>query len=234
MLNVENIDLFYGDAQALEQVSLSVPSGEIVAIVGANGAGKSSLIRTIHGIEKPRAGRIVYEGQDITGWPSHRICDLGIGQVAEGRQIFPSLSVLENLETGAFISRARGKEKDTLERIFALFPRLKERLAQAAGTLSGGEQQMLAIGRCLMGQPKLIMFDEPSLGLAPALVQEMFAVIRGLNDSGMTVVLVEQNVAVSLTMAAHAYVLENGRIVLQGTGQELLNNDGVRQAYLGL
>ena len=234
MLTVENIDLFYGDAQALEQVSLSVPSGEIVAIVGANGAGKSSLIRTIHGIEKPRAGRIAYEGQDITGWASHRICDLGIGQVAEGRQIFPSLSVLENLETGAFISRARGKEKDTLERIFALFPRLKERLSQAAGTLSGGEQQMLAIGRCLMGQPKLIMFDEPSLGLAPALVQEMFAVIRGLNESGMTVVLVEQNVAVSLTMAAHAYVLENGRIVLQGTGQELLNNDGVRQAYLGL
>jgi len=234
MLTVENIDLFYGDAQALEQVSLSVPSGEIVAIVGANGAGKSSLIRTIHGIEKPRAGRIAYEGQDITGWPSHRICDLGIGQVAEGRQIFPSLSVLENLETGAFIARARGKEKDTLERIFAMFPRLKERLSQAAGTLSGGEQQMLAIGRCLMGQPKLIMFDEPSLGLAPAVVQEMFAVIRGLNDSGMTVVLVEQNVAVSLTMAAHAYVLENGRIVLQGTGQELLNNDGVRQAYLGL
>jgi len=234
MLTVENIDLFYGDAQALEQVSLSVPSGEIVAIVGANGAGKSSLIRTIHGIEKPRAGRIAYEGQEITGWPSHRICDLGIGQVAEGRQIFPSLSVLENLETGAFIARARGKEKDTLERIFAMFPRLKERMSQAAGTLSGGEQQMLAIGRCLMGQPKLIMFDEPSLGLAPAIVQEMFAVIRGLNESGMTVVLVEQNVAVSLTMATHAYVLENGRIVLQGTGQELLNNDGVRQAYLGL
>jgi branched-chain amino acid transport system ATP-binding protein len=234
MLSVENIDLFYGDAQALEQVSLAVPAGEIVAIVGANGAGKSSLIRTIHGIEKPRAGRISYEGQDITGWPSHRICDLGIGQVAEGRQIFPSLSVLENLETGAFLPRARGKEKETLERIFAMFPRLKERLAQAAGTLSGGEQQMLAIGRCLMGQPKLIMFDEPSLGLAPAVVQEMFAVIRKLNEAGMTVVLVEQNVAVSLTMAAHAYVLENGRIVLQGTGQELLNNDGVRQAYLGL
>jgi len=234
MLSVENIDLFYGDAQALEQVGLSVPAGEIVAIVGANGAGKSSLIRTIHGIEKPRAGRIAYEGQDITGWPSHRICDLGIGQVAEGRQIFPSLSVLENLETGAFLPRARGKEKETLERIFAMFPRLKERLGQAAGTLSGGEQQMLAIGRCLMGQPKLIMFDEPSLGLAPAVVQEMFGVIRRLNEDGMTVVLVEQNVAVSLTMAAHAYVLENGRIVLEGTGQELLNNDGVRQAYLGL
>jgi branched-chain amino acid transport system ATP-binding protein len=234
MLSVENIDLFYGDAQALEQVSLTVPPGEIVAIVGANGAGKSSLIRTIHGIEKPRAGRIAYDGQDITGWPSHRICDLGIGQVAEGRQIFPSLSVLENLETGAFLPRARGKEKETLERVFAMFPRLKERLGQAAGTLSGGEQQMLAIGRCLMGQPKLIMFDEPSLGLAPALVEEMFGVIRRLNADGMTVVLVEQNVAVSLTMAAHAYVLENGRIVLQGTGQDLLHNDGVRQAYLGL
>ncbi|MDF3073163.1 MAG: transporter ATP-binding protein [Alphaproteobacteria bacterium] len=234
MLSVENIDLYYGDAQALEQVSLSVPPGEIVAIVGANGAGKSSLIRTIHGIEKPRAGRIAYDGKDITGWPSHRICDLGIGQVAEGRQIFPSLSVLENLETGAFLPRARGKEKETLERVFAMFPRLKERLGQAAGTLSGGEQQMLAIGRCLMGQPRLIMFDEPSLGLAPALVEEMFGVIRRLNADGMTVVLVEQNVAVSLTMAAHAYVLENGRIVLQGTGQDLLHNDGVRQAYLGL
>ncbi|MGE0152446.1 MAG: ABC transporter ATP-binding protein [Reyranellaceae bacterium] len=234
MLSVENIDLFYGDAQALEQVSLAVPAGEILAIVGANGAGKSSLIRTIHGIEKPRAGRIAYEGRDITGWPSHRICDLGIGQVAEGRQIFPSLSVLENLETGAFLPRARGKEKDTLERVFAMFPRLKERLGQAAGTLSGGEQQMLAIGRCLMGQPRLIMFDEPSLGLAPAVVEEMFAVIRRLNAEGITIVLVEQNVAVSLTMAANAYVLENGRIVLQGTGQELLNNDGVRQAYLGL
>jgi branched-chain amino acid transport system ATP-binding protein len=234
MLSVENIDLFYGDAQALEQVSLNVPPGEIVAIVGANGAGKSSLIRTIHGIEKPRGGRITYEDQDITGWASYRICDLGIGQVAEGRQIFPSLSVLENLETGAFIPRARGKEQQTLERIFTMFPRLKERLNQAAGTLSGGEQQMLAIGRCLMGQPKLIMFDEPSLGLAPAVVQEMFGVIRRLNEEGMTVVLVEQNVAVSLTMAAHAYVLENGRIVLQGTGQELLNNDRVRQAYLGL
>ena len=234
MLSVQGLDLFYGDAQALEQVSLVVPSGEIVAIVGANGAGKSSLIRAIHGIERPRAGRIAYGDTDITGWESHRICNLGIGQVAEGRQIFPSLSVLENLETGAFLSRARGKEQETLEKVFAMFPRLKERLAQAAGTLSGGEQQMLAIGRCLMGQPELIMFDEPSLGLAPAVVQEMFAVIRRLNAEGMTIVLVEQNVAVSLGMASHAYVLENGRIVLEGTGQELLDNDGVRQAYLGL
>ena len=230
MLSVENIDLYYGDAQALEQVTLAVPAGQIVAIVGANGAGKSSLIRTIHGIEKPQSGRITYEGADITGWEPHRICNLGIGQVAEGRQIFPSLSVLENLETGAFLPRARGKEKQTLEQIFAMFPRLKERLGQAAGTLSGGEQQMLAIGRCLMGQPELIMFDEPSLGLAPAIVQEMFGVIRRLNEAGMTIVLVEQNVAVSLRMASHAYVLENGRIVLQGTGQELLDNDGVRQA----
>ncbi|MGE3904362.1 MAG: ABC transporter ATP-binding protein [Reyranellaceae bacterium] len=234
MLSVQGLDLFYGDAQALEQVSLVVPSGEIVAIVGANGAGKSSLIRAIHGIERPRAGRIAYGDTDISGWESHRICNLGIGQVAEGRQIFPSLSVLENLETGAFLARARGKEQETLEKVFAMFPRLKERMAQAAGTLSGGEQQMLAIGRCLMGQPELIMFDEPSLGLAPAVVQEMFAVIRRLNAEGMTIVLVEQNVAVSLGMASHAYVLENGRIVLEGTGQELLDNDGVRQAYLGL
>ncbi len=234
MLSVQGLDLFYGDAQALEQVSLAVPTGQIVAIVGANGAGKSSLIRAIHGIERPQAGRISYGDTDITGWESHRICNLGIGQVAEGRQIFPTLSVLENLETGAFLPRARGKEKETLDKVFAMFPRLKERMAQAAGTLSGGEQQMLAIGRCLMGQPELIMFDEPSLGLAPAVVQEMFAVIRRLNAEGMTIVLVEQNVAVSLGMASHAYVLENGRIVLEGTGQELLDNDGVRQAYLGL
>ena len=234
MLRVADLDLFYGDAQALDGVSLHVPQGEIVAIVGANGAGKSSLIRTIHGIEKPRVGRVVFGDADITGWPSHRICDLGIGQVAEGRQIFPSLTVLENLQTGGFIARARGKERTTLERVFAMFPRLAERRAQAAGTLSGGEQQMLAIGRCLMGQPLLIMFDEPSLGLAPTVVQEVFHIIETLNREGLTIVLVEQNVAQSLRLADHAYVLENGRIVLSGTGAELLQNDGVRQAYLGL
>jgi branched-chain amino acid transport system ATP-binding protein len=233
-LEVQGIDLYYGDAQALSGVSLAVEAGEIAAIVGANGAGKSSLIRTVHGIERARAGRIVFEGTDITGWPSHRICELGIGQVAEGRQIFPSLSVLENLETGAFLRRARGKAAATRAKVFDMFPRLAERQRQSAGTLSGGEQQMLAIGRCLMGQPRLIMFDEPSLGLAPSLVQEVFATIRQLNAEGLTILLVEQNVMASLKLASRAWVLENGHVVLGGTGAALLEDDGVRQAYLGL
>ena len=234
MLSVENLDLFYGDAQALDGVCLDVAQSEIMAIVGANGAGKSSLIRAIHGIEKPRAGRVTFEEQDITGWSSHRVCELGIGQVAEGRQIFPSLSVIDNLEMGAIIPRGRDKRRGTIDRVMGMFPRLAERRDQAAGTLSGGEQQMLAIGRCLMGQPRLIMFDEPSLGLAPTVVQEVFRIIQSLNNEGMTIVLVEQNVASSLRLAHRGYVLENGRIVLQGSGQELLDNDGVRQAYLGL
>jgi branched-chain amino acid transport system ATP-binding protein len=234
ILQVEHLNLFYGDAQALEDVSLEVAAGATVAIVGANGAGKSSLIRTIAGMHAPRSGRIRHRGQDIAGWESHRVCDRGIGQVAEGRQIFPSLTVLENLEMGAMLPRARAKERETLEAVFALFPRLSERVHQPAGTLSGGEQQMLAIGRCLMGQPELIMFDEPSLGLAPALVQEIFSVIQRLNRSGTTIILVEQNVAVSLKLASHAYVLENGRIVMSGPGATLLHDDRIRQAYLGL
>jgi branched-chain amino acid transport system ATP-binding protein len=234
ILEITGLDLFYGDAQALDGVSLDVDEGQLVAIVGANGAGKSSLIRSIAGIERPRRGQVRYRGRDITGQPSHRICNLGVGQVAEGRQIFPSLTVMENLEMGAMIPRAKAGAGDTLERVFAMFPRLAERKGQDAGTLSGGEQQMLAIGRCLMGAPELIMFDEPSLGLAPALVQEVFQTIRSLNADGMTVVLVEQNVAVSLKLADKAYVLENGRVVMSGSGRDLLNDDGVRQAYLGL
>ena len=234
MLEIRGLDLFYGDAQALAGVSLDVPRGEIVAIVGANGAGKSSLIRTIAGIERARAGTIRFAGEDITQLPSHRICDLGIGQVAEGRQIFPSLSVRENLEMGALIPRARRTASDSLDEVLALFPRLAERRAQLAGTLSGGEQQMLAIGRCLMGQPELIMFDEPSLGLAPNLVQEVFRTIRALHAKGLTILLVEQNVAVSLKISQHAYVLENGQIVTSGSGDALLHDDRVRQAYLGL
>jgi branched-chain amino acid transport system ATP-binding protein len=234
MLDVADLDLHYGDAQALAGVSLHAETGEIVVIVGANGAGKSSLIRTIHGMERPTAGRITFEGVNITGHPSHDVVERGIGQVAEGRQVFPNLSVLENLEMGAAPRRARAQEKATLERIFALFPRLAERRKQAAGTLSGGEQQMLAIGRCLMSQPKLIMFDEPSLGLSPAMTQEVFRVVRQLHGEGLTILLVEQNVIASLKLADRAYVLENGRIVLSGTGHELLDNDGVRQAYLGL
>jgi branched-chain amino acid transport system ATP-binding protein len=171
ILDVEKLDLFYGDAQALDGVSLSVAEGELVAIVGANGAGKSSLIRTIAGIETPRAGRIRFRGTDIAGEPSHRVCNLGVGQVAEGRQIFPSLTVEENLEVGALLPRARGRMQETIDEVFALFPRLAERCRQLAGTMSGGEQQMLAIGRCLMSRPEFIMFDEPSLGLAPLIVQ---------------------------------------------------------------
>lgn len=233
-LSLDKLDVFYGDAQALDGVSLTVPQGSIVAIIGANGAGKSTLIRTIAGMERPRAGTIRYNDAEIGGLPSYKVCDLGIGQVAEGRQIFPSLSVMENLQMGALLSRARGKEKATLEEVFSLFPRLAERRDQMAGTMSGGEQQMLAIGRCLMGQPELIMFDEPSLGLAPAIVQEVFRIIKLLHERGMTVILVEQNVAVSLKLADHAYVLENGRIVMEGSGATLLHDDRVRQAYLGL
>jgi branched-chain amino acid transport system ATP-binding protein len=234
MLAVENLDLFYGDAQALDGVSLEVPRGEIVAIVGANGAGKSSLIRTVGGIEKPRSGTVRFKAARIDGLESHEICNLGIGQVAEGRQVFPSLSVLENLEMGALLPRARAGAKQALDEIFGLFPRLAERRSQLAGTMSGGEQQMLAIGRCLAGQPELIMFDEPSLGLAPVVVQEVLHTIRLLNQRGITILLVEQNVAVSLKISNRAYVLENGRVVMSGAGSELLHNERVRQAYLGL
>ena len=234
MLLVENLDVFHGDAQALDSVTLEIAQGAIVAIVGANGAGKTSLIRTIAGMHRPARGRIVFHGEDIAGWPSHRVCNLGIGQVAEGRQVFPGLSVAENLTMGAMIARARAGREQNLERVYEMFPVLAERRQQAAGTLSGGEQQMLAIGRCLMGAPELIMFDEPSLGLAPAIVQNVLKTVRDLNRQGMTCVLVEQNVAVSLKLASHAYVLENGRITLSGSGDELLGDDRVRQAYLGL
>ena len=234
MLSVQDIDVFYGDAQALDGVSLDVEEGAIVAIVGANGAGKTTLIRTIAGMLRPAKGRIMLRDESIGGLESHRVCNLGIGQVAEGRQVFPTLTVLENLEMGAMLPRARADQAQNLERMFALFPKLAERGGQAAGTLSGGEQQMLAIGRCLMGKPDLVMFDEPSLGLAPTIVQAMLQIIRDLNRDGLTCVLVEQNVAVSLKLASRAYVLENGRVTLSGTGEELLADDRVRQAYLGM
>jgi branched-chain amino acid transport system ATP-binding protein len=235
MLKVSNLDLFYGDAQALDRVSIEVAEGEVVAIVGGNGAGKSSLIRTIFGMHRPARGDIVFEGRNITGEASHRICNIGIGQVAEGRQIFPTMTVCENLEMGAVVPRARAGCPSAMARVLALFPRLQERRRQRAGTLSGGEQQMLAIARCLMGQPRLIMLDEPSLGLAPVAVEEMFAAIRELNARDrLTILLVEQNVVQSLRLADRGYVLENGSVVMTGGGNELLADDRVRVAYIGL
>ena len=234
MLRIEDLDVFYGDVQAVEGVSLDVDEGAIVAIVGANGAGKTTLIRAVAGMNRSPRGRVLFRGENILGWPSHRICNLGIGQVAEGRQIFPTLSVDENLDIGAMLPRARAARNENRDRAFALFPVLAERLRQSAGTLSGGEQQMLAIARCLMGTPQLIMFDEPSLGLAPSIVYKVLDTIRDLNRDGVTCLLVEQNVALSLKLASRAYVLENGRVTLAGAAAELLADDRVRSAYLGL
>ncbi len=234
MLRVENLDVFYGDVQALNGVSLDIEEGAIVAIVGANGAGKTTLIRAVAGMQQRLRGRIVFRGADISGWPSYRVCNLGIGQVAEGRQVFPTLTVAENLDMGAMLPRARADRARNRERVLTLFPVLAERARPAAGTLSGGEQQMLAIARCLMGAPELIMFDEPSLGLAPTVVRNVLDTIRELNRGGITCLLVEQNVAQSLKLASRAYVLENGRVTLSGSGAELLVDDRVRGAYLGL
>jgi branched-chain amino acid transport system ATP-binding protein len=234
MLRIEDLDVFYGDVQAVEGISLDVDEGAIVAIVGANGAGKTTLIHAIAGMNRSARGRVLFRGENILGWPSHRICNLGIGQVAEGRQIFPTLSVDDNLDIGAMLPRARAARNKNRDRAFALFPVLAERVRQPAGTLSGGEQQMLAIARCLMGAPQLIMFDEPSLGLAPAIVYKVLDTIRDLNRDGVTCLLVEQNVALSLKLASRAYVLENGRVTLTGAGADLLADDRVRSAYLGL
>ena len=234
MLRVEQLDVFYGDVQALDGVSLDIEEGAIVAIIGANGAGKTTLIRALAGMNRSATGRVMFRGQNILGWPSHRICNIGIGQVAEGRQIFPTLSVEENLEIGSMLPRARASRTTNRERALALFPVLAERARQPAGTLSGGEQQMLAIARCLMGAPALIMFDEPSLGLAPTIVRKVLDTIRELNGDGVTCLLVEQNVAMSLKLASRAYVLENGRVTLSGAGADLLSDDRVRSAYLGL
>jgi branched-chain amino acid transport system ATP-binding protein len=234
LLDIKNLDLFYGDAQVLAGISLQIDAGEIVAVIGANGAGKTSLIRAIAGIEKTRCGQIVFAGQEISGMDSHEICNRGIGQVAEGRQLFPNLTTAENLLTGAMLPRARARMKQSMAEAFELFPRLRERRNQLAGTLSGGEQQMLAIARCLMGRPELIMLDEPSLGLAPAIVQQLLRVVQRLNEQGMTILRVEQNVAASLKISQHAHVLANGRIVLSGRGSALLNDDRVRQTYMGL
>jgi branched-chain amino acid transport system ATP-binding protein len=234
LLKVEAVDVFYGDLQALHQVSLEVEEGEIVTLIGSNGAGKSTLLKTLSGILKPRKGRVRWYGQTLPSLNPHTLVEMGIIQVPEGRQLFPSLSVLENLELGALNPRARKAKEVTLRKVLEMFPRLAERKKQTAGTLSGGEQQMLAIGRGLMSRPKILMLDEPSLGLSPLLVRNIFQIIRQIHQEGTAVLLVEQNVHYALKVAHRGYVLENGTMVQQGTADELLNNDSIRKAYLGL
>jgi branched-chain amino acid transport system ATP-binding protein len=234
VLKIEDLDVFYGDLQALRGISLKVEEGEIVTIIGSNGAGKSTTIKTISGILRARKGLISWFNQPITNLATSAIVGTGIIQIPEGRQLFPSMSVLENLEMGALNPRARKDKRDNLKKIFDLFPRLEERKNQSAGTLSGGEQQMLAIGRGLMSRPRILMLDEPSLGLSPLLVRTIFGIISQINQQGTTILLVEQNIHYALHMAQRAYVLENGEIVRDGPAQELLQDDHIRQTYLGL
>ncbi len=233
MLDVKNIDVYYGDAQALWDVSFSVNQGEIVTLVGSNGAGKSTTLKAISGLVPPSSGEILLEGNRIDRAPAHRIVEMGIAQIPEGRRLWPGLSVQENLELGAYIQAARAVRGETMEWVFQLFPLLRERRSQLAGTLSGGEQQMLAIGRGLLSRPKLLILDEPSLGLAPLLVDEVFETIQKINGEGMTILLVEQNVNHALAISSRGYVLETGRIVISGSGKELLADDHVKTAYLG-
>lgn len=233
MLTVNDINVFYGAIHAIKGVSLEVNEGEIVTLIGANGAGKSTILRTISGLLKPKTGSIQLEGQEIAGMPAHEIVKTGISQVPEGRRIFAEMSVLENLELGAFTRKDKDGIKADMELVFERFPRLKERIGQLAGTLSGGEQQMLAMGRALMSRPRLLLLDEPSMGLAPLLIKEIFAIIQDINKTGTTVLLVEQNANMALSIAHRAYVLETGRITLSGDAKELAASDEVRKAYLG-
>ncbi len=234
MLRVKGIDVFYGDLQALRSVSLEVNEGEIVAIVGSNGAGKSTTLMTLSGILRPRKGEIYFQEKPVHHAPTSKIVEFGIVQIPEGRQLFPSLTVVENLEMGAQFPLTKKLRPETMEWVFGLFPRLKERKKQLAGTLSGGEQQMLAIGRGLMSRPLLLMLDEPSLGLSPLLVKTIFKIVREINQQGTTILLVEQNVFHSLSLSHRGYVLENGSIVLTGEGRDLLKNQHIRESYLGL
>ena len=233
LIELENVAAGYGDVQVLWGVSLSVREGEIATLVGANGAGKTTTLKTISGVVRATAGSMRYDGERVDRLPSHQIAARGISHVPEGRRLFPLMSVRENLELGVVSSAARKSRGESLEHVFSLFPRLKERASQMAGTLSGGEQQMAAIGRGLMARPRLLMLDEPSLGLAPIVVREMFDIIREVNRSGITILLVEQNVQQSLKISDRAFVLENGRVVLEGLGAELLDDERVREAYLG-
>ena len=233
MLKIDNIDVYYGAIHALKGISLEVNEGEIVTLIGANGAGKSTTLRTISGLLKPKTGSITFLGQSIAGVRAHEIVKKGISQVPEGRRVFAEMTVMENLDLGAFVRKDKAGIQQDLKHVFELFPRLEERKNQSAGTLSGGEQQMLALGRALMSRPKLLLLDEPSMGLAPLLIKEIFNIIVDINKSGTTVLLVEQNANMALSIANRAYVLETGRITLSGKAQDLAASEDVRKAYLG-
>ena len=233
MLKIDNLHVSYGGIRALQGVSLEVPDGKIVTLIGANGAGKSTTLRTISGLVKADSGSITYDGQELLGQPIYKILEKGIAMVPEGRRVFTNLTVRENLKIGAYLRKDKAQIEKDLDWVYELFPRLKERSWQAGGTLSGGEQQMLAVARALMCKPKVIMMDEPSLGLAPLVVKGIFDIIRQINDQGVTVLLIEQNANMALKIADYAYVLETGRITLSGTGKELLVNEDVKRAYLG-
>ena len=231
MLKVDNINVYYGSIHAIKDISFEVEQGEIVTLIGANGAGKSTTLQTVSGLLHSKTGSITFLGERIDNVPAHKLVAKGLAQVPEGRRIFLQMSVMENLQMGAYTSK--GDTKDDLENVFERFPRLKERKNQIAGTLSGGEQQMLAMGRALMSRPKLMMLDEPSMGLAPILVEQIFEIIKELNDAGTTILLVEQNAEMALEVSDRAYVIESGRVSLSGTGEELRNSDTIKKAYLG-
>ena len=232
LLEVKNIKVYYGNINAIKDISFEVNEGEIVTLIGANGAGKSSILNTVAGLIKPKSGEIIFDGQGIIGIPAHKIVSKGMALCPEGRRIFQQLSVKENLEMGSY-TRPANEVSESIEKVYELFPRLKERYKQIAGTLSGGEQQMLAMGRSLMSKPRLMMLDEPSMGLAPILVEQIFDIIKNRHKSGTTILLVEQNAQMALSIADRGYVMETGRIVIGGTGKELLRDDAVKKAYLG-
>lgn len=233
MLEIKNLEVYYGVIQAIKCISFEVNEGEVIALIGANGAGKTTTLQTITGMLQPKAGEIIFEGTDITKIPGHKIVSMGMAHVPEGRRVFAELSVYENLKLGAFTRKDKNEIADSLAMVYKSFPRLEERKNQLAGTLSGGEQQMLAMGRALMSKPKIILMDEPSMGLSPIFVEEIFHIIRQISANGTTVLLVEQNAKKALEIANRAYVLETGNIVLSGPAKEMMNNDSIKKAYLG-
>ena len=233
MLEVKDLNVYYGMIHAIKGVSFSVEEGEIIALIGANGAGKTTILHTISALIAPKSGSIIFEGTPITRTPAHKIVNMGVAQVPEGRRVFAQMSVLQNLRMGAYSRTDKDEVEKTMEKVFSRFPRLAERRNQPAGTLSGGEQQMLAMGRALMSHPRIILMDEPSMGLSPILVNEIFDIIRSVNEAGTTVLLVEQNARKALNIANRAYVLETGKVVMEGNAQELMHDDAIRKAYLG-